>query len=83
MLGYNSSEDWAKVTGFLEPFVAEKSQEGVQSAFWDANNKMKATTIQLAFKRKGGGTVNSTMIMVPITYQGHLFWIHYITTTSQ
>ena len=82
LLGYKSPEDWAQVNGFLEPFVAEKSQESLQTTFWEANNRMKATTMQLAFKKKSGGTVNATMIMVPVTYQNHLFWIHYVTATS-
>lgn len=82
LLGYKSPRDWAEVKGFLEPFVAENSQKIVQDTFWDANNKMKATSVELTFKRKGGGTVNSTMIMVPITYSGHLFWVHYVTATS-
>ena len=82
LLGYKSPQDWAEVRGFLEPFVAEKSQQSVQAAFWDANNKMKATIMQLAFKKKSGGTVDANMIMVPVTFQGHLFWIHFITSAS-
>jgi len=83
MLGYKSPQDWAEVKGFLEPFVAKESQQSIQATFWDANNQMKATTMQLSFKKKNSGTVDANMIMVPVTFKGHLFWIHYITKTSK
>ena len=82
LLGYKSPEVWAQVKGFLEPFVDEKSQKTLQTAFWEANNKMRATTIKLVFKKKTGEKVNATMIMVPVTYQEHLFVVHYIMETS-
>jgi hypothetical protein len=72
MLGYKSSEDWASIEGFLDVFVNEKSQQTLSTAYWNAMNKMVASTIQLTLIKKGGKTLETTMILVPIFFSGHL-----------
>jgi hypothetical protein len=47
MLGYKSPGEWAEKRGFLEIHVAEKSREILSTAYWNAMNKMSASTIQL------------------------------------
>jgi len=79
LLGCNSPKEWADIEGFLEPYVAEKSQGTVSSTYWDATKKMKASTIQVTFKKKGGDTVVTTVIMVPMAYRGHMFAVHFVT----
>jgi hypothetical protein len=81
-LGYKSPEDWATIGGFLDVFVAEKSRETLSTAYWDAMNKMVASTIQLTLMKKGGGTVETTMVLVPIFFEGHLFSVHFVTMSS-
>ena len=83
LLGYKSPQEWAEVQGFLELYVAEKSRETLSSAYWDAMKKMIASTTQITWTRKGGGTVDSTVILVPIFFQGHLFSLHFVTNTAR
>ena len=82
LLGFKSPADWAKIEGVLDPFVMEKSRETVTTAYWDAMNKMKASTVQLTFKKKSGEQVEATMILVPMFFQGHMFAVHFITATK-
>ena len=82
LLGYTSPQEWAGIKGFLDPYVTEKSQETVSSAYWDAM-KMIGSTIQVTWKKKGGGTVDTTVILVPMAYQGHLFVIHFVSNVRK
>jgi hypothetical protein len=82
LLGFKSPQDWAQNQGFLEPFVAEKSRETLMTAYWDAMNKMKASTIQLTLTKKGGATIDTTMILAPVFFQGHMFSVHFVTATK-
>jgi hypothetical protein len=79
LLGFKSPEAWASIEGFLEPYVAEKSRDTLMKAYWDAMKKMVASTSQITFVKKGGGTVNSTVVLVPMPFQGHLFSVHFVT----
>jgi carbohydrate-binding DOMON domain-containing protein len=83
LLGYKSPQEWADIKGFLDPFVAEKSQETVSSAYWDATKKMIGSTIQVTWKKKGGGTIDSTVIFVPMAYRGHLFAVHFVSNVHK
>lgn len=82
MLGYKSPQEWAEKSGFLDLFVDEKSRETLSSAYWNAMNKMAASTIQLTWTKKDGAKIDSTMILVPIFFQGHLFSVHFVTNTE-
>lgn len=79
LLGFKSAQEWAAIEGFLEPYVAEKSRDTLMKAYWDAMKKKVASTSQITFVKKGGGTVNSTIVLVPIPFQGHLFSVHFVT----
>jgi PAS domain S-box-containing protein len=79
MLGYKSSQDWADHQGFLEIFVEEKSRETLMNAYWNAMNKMAASTISLTWITRNGSKIDSTMILVPMYSQGHMFSVHFVT----
>ena len=79
LLGFQSPQEWAAVEGFLEPYVAEKSRDTLMIAYWDAMKKMVASTSQITFVKKGGGEVNSTVVLVPMPFQGHHFAVHFLT----
>jgi hypothetical protein len=83
LLGFKSPEEWAEIKGFLDPYVVEKSQETLSSAYWNAMKKMTAATIQLTLKKKGGGTVDTTVVLVPMAYSGHLFSAHFVTNVTK
>ena len=82
MLGFKSPQEWAEKQGFLEAYVEAKSRETLSSAYWNAMKKMAASTIQLTWMKKDGKTINSTMILVPMFFQGHLFSVHFVTKTA-
>jgi hypothetical protein len=79
LLGFKSPQEWAAIEGFLEPYVAEKSRDTLMNAYWDAMKKMVASTSQITFVKKGGELVNSTVVLVPWPFQGHLFAVHFVT----
>ena len=83
LLGFKSPQEWAGIPGFLEVYVAEKSRETLSSAYWDAMKKMVASTSQLTFKNKTGGTVDATVILVPLSYAGLLFSVHFVTNVAK
>ena len=55
----NQPQDWAKISGFLEIYVDEKSRDTLMSAYWNAANNMNASTIQIKWKKKDNTTVDS------------------------
>ena len=79
LLGYKSPQEWAEISGFLEVYVAEKSRDTAMKAYWDAMNKKVASTSQITWMKRGGGTVDSTVITLPIFFQGHFFSVHFVT----
>ena len=57
LLDFKSPQEWAALEGFLEPYVEEKSRDTLMNAYWDAMKKMVASTSQITFIKKGGGSV--------------------------
>jgi hypothetical protein len=83
LLGVKSAQEWAEKPGFLDVYVAEKSREALASAYWKAVEKMSASTIQLTLMKKDEGTVDSTMILVPMLFEGHMFAVHFVTSIDK
>jgi hypothetical protein len=80
MLGYRSPEEWASVTdNFPSAFVEKNSQQTLVTAYQDAMEKMIAADIKVTWKKKSGGSVATSVIMVPVEYEGHLFALHFIS----
>ncbi len=82
MLGFKSPQEWAEKQGFLEVYVEEKSRETLASAYWNAMKKRAASTIELTWIKKDGAKIDSTMILVPIFFQGHMFSVHFVTNVK-
>jgi hypothetical protein len=70
LLGYESPMKWAEIPGFLEVYVAEKSRDAAMKAYWNAMKRMVASLTQVTWMKKDGGMVDSTVILVPIFFQG-------------
>lgn len=82
LLGYSSPEEWAEVhESFPDVFVAENSQEQLVNAFQDAMEKGVASKNSITWKKKDGGTAESSVILVPISFEGHTFAFHFISST--
>ena len=79
LLGYDSAEQWAQMEGsFPGLFVDAGSHGTLIGAFQKAMGSMTASTIRVQWKKKSGGTVDTTVILVPISYKGHLFALHFV-----
>lgn len=80
LLGYESIEAWTKITDpFPQVFVAEESQEMLVSSYQKAMETMSGSSIEVVWKTKSGTTIKSSVIIVPISHQGHLFALHFVT----
>lgn len=79
LLGYGSAEEWAGMEGSFPPlFVDAGSQHELIDAYQQAMQDKAASTITVRWKKKSGGTVDTTVILVPIAYEGHLFALHFV-----
>ena len=82
LLGYSSPEEWFKVDvqgAFPVAFVDTGSQKTLVAAYQNAMEKVKGATIKVAWKKKSGGTIDTTVILIPVAYKGHLFALHFIS----
>lgn len=80
LLGYTSPAEWAAVTEpFPQAFVAEESQSTLIDAFQTAIQQKSGSTISVTWMRKDKETVDTTVILVPISFEGHLFALHFVT----
>jgi carbohydrate-binding DOMON domain-containing protein len=82
MLGFKSPLEWAEKQGFLEVYVTEKSRETLSAAYWNAMQKMVASTISMTWMKKDGVSLDSTMILVPMFFEGHMFSVHFVTNIA-
>mgnify|MGYP001604241560 CR=1 FL=1 len=80
LLKYSSPEEWAKADeSFPTALVDTNSQNTLISAYQDAMEKMVGSTIKVTWKTKSGEKVNTSVILVPITYQQHMFALHFVS----
>ena len=80
MLGYDSAKEWSKVEKpFTEAFVEDKSQHTLVSAYQEAMASKTGSCIDVTWKKKGAGRVNTQVILVPVSINGHLLALHFIT----
>jgi PAS domain-containing protein len=83
LLGYKSVAEWEKQEGpFTALFADGKSQKSLVSAYQNAMEKLIGSTINVTWKRKDGKRVKTTVILVPMSYRGHLFALHFISKTA-
>ncbi len=79
LLGYDSAEEWAQIEGsFPALFVDASSHSPLIDAFQAAMQNMTASTIKVRWKKKSNGTVDTTVILVPVSYKGHLVALHFV-----
>jgi hypothetical protein len=41
-----------------------------------------ASTIPMTWMKKDGAIIDSTMILVPMFFEGHMFSVHFVTSTT-
>ena len=64
---------------FPEAFVANQSRETLVSAYQNAMKDKIGSTIDIIWKKKGGGQVNTNVILVPVSFGDELLELHFIT----
>jgi len=80
LLGYKSAQQWTTDnTPFLDAFVAEGSRDTLLTAYQNAMNHGVGSNFEVAWKKKSGGTVKTQVILVPLSYQGQRFALHFIS----
>ena len=83
-LGYNSPQEWSKNPGFLEVFVDdEASRNAFMTAYWSAINNMNASSVEITWRRKDNKKLKSTMIILPMIYEGHILSVHFIISSQK
>jgi hypothetical protein len=81
LLGYDSPEEWAAVKeSFPVAFVADESQHALVSAYQNAMQNMAGSSLEVTWKKKDGEPVESTVILVPLPFKGHVCALHFIET---
>src|SRR5687768_12598924 len=79
LLGYDSPAAWAAVTEpFPEVFVAEESQAALIDAFGEAMQRKIGSTVPVKWQKKDGETIKTTVMLVPLSFQNHLFALHFV-----
>ncbi|MBP9718920.1 MAG: PAS domain-containing protein [Candidatus Levybacteria bacterium] len=80
LLGYQSEDEWAKIEkSFPDVFVADQSQETLISSFQDAMEKNIGSANKIVWKKKDGSTISSTVFLAPISHNGHVFALHFVS----
>jgi PAS domain-containing protein len=78
-LGYDSPQEWSSTPGFVEVFVADDaSKNAFMTAYFSAINNMNASSVQLTWKRKDNSRVRSTMVILPMVFEGKILSVHFI-----
>lgn len=78
LLGYKSIQEWvANQTPISD--VSQKDQDKVIKAYMNASRKFTASTQNVSLTKKDGQTLPVEVIMVPVTYQGEVFVLHFIS----
>jgi len=63
--------------------VEDESMKSLTTAYQDAMTRMVGSTINVTWRKKSGGKVDSSVILVPVAYNGHLFALHFISAKTQ
>ena len=79
MLGCGSPEEWSESEDALSD-VIEEDQHILVSAYKNAVEKAIGSSIQIRWKnRKTSNLIKTNVILVPLSYKGELFALHFIT----
>ena len=80
LLGYKSAKEWADTDAPLADII-EKDQSKVVKAYENAMKKMIASDMEAGVRNvKTGKLTKVKIILVPITYKGHLFALYFVSS---
>ena len=79
LLGYRSPEEWANDENLMDATVERSSQETLVTAYNQVMKKFIPANIKITWKKKSGGTVATSVVMVPIAFDDHFFALHFVS----
>jgi PAS domain-containing protein len=79
MLGYPSAAAWDQHGAFTEQYIDPQSQQTLVHTYRHAMEQQAAATIDVTWKTREGAAVPSSVILVPVAYEGELLALHFIT----
>jgi len=79
MLGYDSPGDWDRPVSFTQQYVDRASQRTLVATYQHAMEHQVAATIDVTWVRKDGASVPTTVMLVPIAFEGELLALHFVT----
>lgn len=79
LLGYKSIDEWV---GNENPVgdVSEEDQPKVIEAYGQASRHFKASLTAAIIVKKDGARLKTKVIMVPVTYKGEVFVLHFVNS---
>ena len=79
LLGYASAQEWAALPGpLLEAMVDTGSQEALVSAYRKAVERYLGSALEVSWRKKGGGKVDTKVILVPIVFETQPLALHFV-----
>ncbi len=78
LIGYKSLRDYETVEDPLSD-VQESSIETLVNAYQNAMQNKVGSTLQVNWKKRGGGSIKTDVILVPIVFKAEMFALHYIS----
>jgi len=80
MLGNESADEWAHVEEpFTDALVKEQSQHALVSAYQETMESKTGSSIDITWKTKTGGNINTDFILVPVSAKEEPLALHVIT----
>ena len=81
MLGYASPAEWAVPEAFTEAYVEPDSWNRLVHTYTHAMEHQVGAVIDVTWKSRAGHPVPSSVILVPISFEGELLALHFVTPT--
>ncbi len=78
MLGYGSIDEWVANQTPVDD-VLKSDQDKVIKAYGAASEQYEASSLSVTMVKKDGEKAQANVIMVPFTYRGEVFAIHFIS----
>lgn len=78
MLGYRSPEEWVANEYPISDLSEEDRNKGIK-AYMDASQRLKVSTLSATWIKKDGRKIKTELTMVPLTYKGEVFVLHFIS----
>jgi PAS domain S-box-containing protein len=81
MLGYASAKEWSGLeVNFVETFLAPESRDLVMENYAETfSKKLSASAMKVTWLKKDGTKVATDAVHVPMTREGHLFALLFVT----